>query len=285
MTTSLSVKLWVRRCYLSSFDTQDDVFDTAFLYVSTPHPSVTFTLKPVGGAPSSWITQTITSAASAEIELDRSQVSVESWFFPNNHTFDDIGYIITADREVYVSLRLKTDNHAGALVSKGLDALGKSFRVGGMERQGWAFGSDTSFFSIMATKDATIVTFEDVHPLLVAENTTGSLPASIALDEGETYMAVFNDENASRFIGTHVKSQNHDIVVNSGSILGSFSNEIIDLTALPNGLFPGETTAYLNGSDIGFDQMVSLGGGVEAKEYLLVKGDSFDSIEDSLDSI
>ena len=270
----------------------DLVFEDAYLYVSTPHPNVTFTLKPVGGLESSWVSQTIDNANSAKIPLTVNeipilgQVSVDPSFFTNNHVYDDIGYVLTADREVYVSLRLKTTNHAGALVSKGVDGLGKSFRVGGMERKEEyvpfvAFG-DWSFFSIMATKDATIVNFEDVDPLLVAENLNGSLPASITLDESETYLALFNGQNNERFIGTHVKSQNHDIIVNSGSIIGSFSDEILDPAALPDGLFMGETTAYLNGSDMGFDQMVSLDRGVDANEYLLIKGDGFDSIENAL---
>ena len=75
------------------------------------------------------------------------------------------------------------------------------------------------------------------------------------------------------------RSQNHDIVVNSGSILGSFSNQIIDS---PDFFSGEESTGYLNGSDMGIDQIISLNPSVNATEYLLIKGDSFNSVENAL---
>ena len=80
-----------------------------------------------------------------------------------------------------------------------------------------------------------------------------------------------------------------NIIVNTGSIVGSFSNEIIDSPDF----FEGEEDGYqdgqgerdfghLIGSDIGFDQLVSLDANVDATNYLLIKGDSFNSIENAL---
>ena len=107
-----------------------------------------------------------------------------------------------ADREIYVSLRIKANNHAGALVSKGVDGLGKDFRVGGMERQG---NDDFSFFSIMATQNNTLVEFTS-DPQLVALNTNGTLPQSIVLNNNESYIALFSGPNCARFIGTQIQS-------------------------------------------------------------------------------
>ena len=216
----------------------------------------------------------VTNNNSYKIQVSNDDVGADPSGFENDFTFTDKGFEVVADREVYVSLRIKANNHAGALVSKGIDGLGKDFLVGGMERQG---ENDFSFFSVMATQNNTLVEFI-ADPQLVALNTDGTLPLSIVLNKNESYVALFNGVNCDRFIGTRIQSQN-DIVVNTGSILGSFSNEIIDS---PDFFENEQDFGYLNGSDIGFDQLVSLDSSVDATEYLLVKGDGFNSIENAL---
>jgi hypothetical protein len=254
---------------------QGDVFyNTAFLYISTPYPEARFTIKPIGQSSNNWITGVVTNTDSYKIQSSNDDIGADPSGLENNFTFRDKGFEVVADRGIYVSLRIKANNHAGALVSKGLDALGKGFRVGGMERQE---ENDFSFFSIMATQNNTVVEFT-ADPQLVALNTDGSLPQSIVLNRNESYVALFNGVNCDRFIGTRIQSQN-DIVVNTGSILGSFSNEIIDS---PDFYFGEEDFGYLNGSDLGFDQLVSLDASVDATEYLLIKGDRFNSIENAL---
>ena len=126
------------------------VYQTAHLYISTPYDEVQFTIKPIGQPTSSWTTGTVSSMSSFKGTLNYNQVGANPTTFGNSHTFANKGYEVVANREIYVSLRLKSQNHAGSLVSKGLDGLGKTFRVGGMERQEV---SDFSFFSVMATKN------------------------------------------------------------------------------------------------------------------------------------
>ncbi len=239
----------------------------------------------MGQPSSSWIVGTLSDTNSFKIEVAISEIGAKSWEFDPDHVFANKGFEVFANREVYVSLRLRANNHAGSLVSKGVDGLGKSFRVGGMERQG---EDDYSFFSLMATKNNTIVNLS-FDPALRTYISQNELPQTIVLDKNETYIAVFNGTHNDLFIGTHIESQNNDIVVNSGSILGSFSNEIIDSPdffegpdyGYPNG--QGEKDlGYLNGSDMGIDQMISLNLSVDATEYLLIKGDSFNSIENAL---
>ncbi|MCH1432209.1 MAG: IgGFc-binding protein, partial [Flavobacteriaceae bacterium] len=254
---------------------QDDLFyNTAFLYISTPFPEARFTIKPIGQPANNWFNGTVTNADSFKIQTSNDEVGADASSFQNDHVFNDKGFEIVADREIYVSLRVRADFHAGALVSKGIDGLGTDFRVGGMERQE---NNDFSFFSVMATQNNTLVEFT-ADSQLVALNAEGTLPQSIVLNKNESYIALFEKENCDRFIGTRIQSQK-DIVVNTGSILGSFSNEIIDS---PDFFSGEEDSGYLNGSDMGFDQLVSLNTTIDATEYLLIKGDSFNSIENAL---
>ena len=263
----------------------DLIFDSAHLYISSPHENVQFTIKPIGRPSSNWVVGTLSNTNSFKIEVETNRIGASPWNYSPDHVFANKGFEVFANREVYVSLRLRAENHAGSLVSKGVDGLGKSFRVGGMERQGV---DDYSFFSLMATKNNTIVnlSFDPSLRTFISQN---ELPQTIVLDKNETYIAVFNGIHNDLFIGTHIESQNNDIVVNSGSILGSFSNEIIDSPEFfegpdygyPNG--QGEKDlGYLSGSDMGIDQMISLNPSVDATEYLLIKGDSFNSIENAL---
>ena len=253
----------------------DLIFDSAHLYISTPHENVQFTIKPIGQPSNSWVVGTLSNTNSFKIEVAISDIGAKPWEFDPGHVFANKGFEVFANREVYVSLRLRANNHAGSLVSKGVDGLGKSFRVGGMERQG---EEDYSFFSLMATKNNTIVNlgFDPAVRTFISQD---ELPQTIILDKNETYIAVFNGIHNDLFIGTHIESQNNDIVVNSGSILGSFSNEIIDS---PDFFFGEKSIGYLSGSDMGIDQIISLNSSVDATEYLLIKGDSFNSIENAL---
>ena len=229
----------------------DRVFESAHLYISTPHENVQFTIKPIGQPSSSWVVGTLSNTNSYKIQVANSQAGAKPWNYSPDYVFANKGFEIFATREVYVSLRLRAQNHAGSLVSKGVDGLGKSFRVGGMERQG---ENDYSFFSIMGTKNNTIVNLS-FDPALRTSITQDELPQTIVLDKNETYIAEFNGIHNDLFIGTLIESQNHDIVVNSGSILGSFSNQIIDS---PDFFSGEESTGYLNGSDMGIDQIISL---------------------------
>ena len=249
-------------------------YNSSFLYISTPYAETRFTIKPIGQSANNWISGVVTNTDSYRIRVSNDELGADPSGFENDFTFIDKGFEIVADREIYVSLRIKANYHAGALVSKGIDALGKDFLVGGMERQE---EDDFSFFSIMATQNNTLVEFT-ADPQLVALNTDGTLPQSIVLNRNESYVALFNGVNCDRFIGTRIQSQN-DIVVNTGSILGSFSNEIIDSPNFFNG---EEDYGYLNGSDFGFDQLISLDANIDAKEYLLIKGDNFNSVENAL---
>ena len=95
------------------------VYETAHLYISTPYDEVQFTIKPIGQPPSSWITSTVSNTNSYKIRLEYNQIGANPTEFNSSKIFENKGYEIIANREIYVSLRLKSTNHAGSLVSKG----------------------------------------------------------------------------------------------------------------------------------------------------------------------
>ena len=121
----------------------NEFYNSSFLYISTPYDEARFTIKPVGQSATNWLTGVVKNNDSYKIQLSNDEIGADPSVVQNDFIFTDKGFEIVADREIYVSLRIKANNHAGALVSKGVDGLGKDFRVGGMERQG---DDDFSFF-------------------------------------------------------------------------------------------------------------------------------------------
>ena len=120
---------------------------------------------------------------------------------PSNTTgtkFNNLGYIIEAENQVYVSARILAGSNyeqAGALVSKGLAGLGRVFRVGTFPTlinasDHAAFiggGSDDflSFVSVMATEDNTNVNFSGLSPGVSILNNS---PTNVTLNSGESYI-------------------------------------------------------------------------------------------------
>ena len=249
-------------------------FRTVHMYISTPAERANFIIKPFGSSSEQWISGVVLNNASYKVQLNNNIIGS----LPvNPNTFDygvtGKGYEVTSDREVYVSIRVKHNFHAGAIVSKGVNGLGKRFRVGAMERTG--ANNDMGFFSIVSVSDNNQISFT-ADSNLVALNGL-NLPNDLILNSGESFVATFIEENITRFIGTLIESS-EDIIVNTGTLYGSFSNEIIDNVELS----ANDRTDYFTGGDMGIDQLVSLDPSSDAKEYILVRGDSFTSIENAL---
>ena len=141
---------------------------------------------------------------------------------------------------------------AGALVSKGLSALGKTFRIGSYTNEN-PQSNYLNFVSVMATEDNTQVAFSDLPAGLIIKNYSGSTPVNISLNKGESYTIATNSNdgaiNRDGLIGCLVSSDK-PIVVNCGSANGSFHNG--------------------NARDYGIDQIVDLS--KVGKEYIFVKG-------------
>ena len=249
-------------------------FRTVHMYISTPAERANFIIKPFGSGSEQWISGVVLNNASYKVQLNNNIIGSLP-VNPNtfNYGVTGKGYEVTSDREVYVSIRVKHNFHAGAIVSKGVNGLGKRFRVGAMERTG--ANNDMGFFSIVSVSDNNQISFT-ADSNLVALNGL-NLPNDLILNNGESFVATFIEENITRFIGTLIESS-EDIVVNTGTLYGSFSNEIIDNVELS----ANDRTDYFTGGDMGIDQLVSLDPSSDAKEYILVRGDSFTSIENAL---
>lgn len=188
-----------------------------------------------------------------------------------NTALSNKGFIIEAESLIYVAARVNAGvyNQAGSLVSKGLSALGKEFRVGAFINtgtQGISLGRYT-FLSILATENNTLIEFSDIKPgvTLINNPTAGNTPASIILNKGESYLMATEDiriENKDGLIGALVKADK-PITFNCGSFAGTNGN--------------------LNNLDLGFDQIVPIENiknkNTSETKYIFVRGSLIDVIE------
>ncbi|QXP69706.1 T9SS type B sorting domain-containing protein [Polaribacter sp. R2A056_3_33] len=234
-----------------------------YIYISTPsNQNVSYTVTQVGSTTP--ITGIVTNTSPKEISIGtgNSQLFVDSRQTSIVHS--DKGYIIEASDVVYVSVRVLAGSgaQAGALVSKGASALGTSFRAGMFTNEN-PQDNYLNFISVMATEDNTIVDFDDLPTGILIKNYSGSLPISVTLNEGDSYIVATNSSedniNKDGLIGTLIESDK-DIVVNIGSANGSFHNG--------------------SGRDYGIDQIV----GVDkiGSEYIFVKGEGSNGWENVL---
>ncbi|MGC6431493.1 MAG: T9SS type B sorting domain-containing protein [Jejuia sp.] len=236
-----------------------------YIYISTPNNgNVPYTIIPVGEVMANYITGTVSNANPVEINIANGNGQL---FIPSNQTStiqNNRGYIIEAEAPIYVSVRMNAGGgaQAGALVSKGLSALGTIFRIGTFTNAN-PQDNYANFVSVMATEDDTEVNFSNLDAGLIIKNYTGALPITRTLDEGESYTIVLNSADAlvnrTGLIGSLVGA-NKPIVVNCGSANGSFGSG--------------------GGRDYGIDQIVGLD--KVGNEYIFVRGDGPDEWENVL---
>jgi hypothetical protein len=225
-----------------------------YIYISTPKNSnISYTITYVGSGYSE--TDFVSNTSPKEISIknpvtgnddfdSNTQFVVSNNLNLTNTPLNNRGFIIESEDVIYVSVRVRSENtfHAGALVSKGQSAKGTEFRVGGLVNEG-AGGGFQTFFSLIATENNT-----DISITINGTTTTETL------QENESYIGSYDSANGidpNDIIGSLIQS-NKPIVVNSGSLNGSFTNGS-------------------QGSDYGFDQIVDYEGiGIE---YIFVRGE------------
>ena len=181
--------------------------ENQYFYISTPsNQNVSFTIKQVG-FPTNDITGIVSSTNPQEIFIATgdSQLFVDSRQTSIVH--NNKGYIIEADDVIYVSIRVLAGvgAQAGALVSKGSSALGTTFRAGMFTNEN-PRTNYLNFISVMATENNTVVNFDDLPSGISIKNYSGTLPISVTLNEGESYIvatnAADNTINRDGLIGT-----------------------------------------------------------------------------------
>ena len=245
-----------------------------YLYISTPEENlVSFSIQPVGAPSNQYIPGQVSNETPFQYTIANagySQLVVSP--VTSSQVMRSKGYIIESEAPIYVSVRMNGGGgaQAGALVSKGENALGTSFRVGTYDNSGNAQSNYLNFFSVMATEDNTTLNLYNNNTGLVIQNFgNNQFPIeNIALNKGESYVVALKltntsgqvvQANRSGLIGTLIQSDKA-VVVNTGSANGSFGDG--------------------SGRDFGFDQIV--GDDKIGNEYIFVKGDGQDSYENVL---
>ena len=241
-----------------------------FIYISTPSTTpVSFIIKQIGGVN---INGTVSRDTPFVFNVDTDGNPDQLFFDFNqiNTVRSNKGYIVEAGDLVYVSVRVISgdagQNQAGAIVSKGLAALGTSFRIGGfINTLTGSYGAiHHTFVSILATENNTTVNFSDIKPgvILINNSGAGNTPSSIILNSGQSFiMAVQGPTNANRdgLIGSLVTSDK-PIAITCGSMAG--------------------TNGELNNIDFGFDQIVP--SERTGKDYIFIKSTGQDNAERAL---
>lgn len=240
------------------------VIGQQYLYISTPSTNpVSFIIKEIGGNTINGTVSRDTPYIYDTTSGSPNQFIVDEGFV--NTVMNNKGYIIEASDMIYVTGRIDTEdsNQAGAVVSKGLAALGTQFRIGGFLNtlQSGYLDRHYTFVSILATENNTTVSFSNIGAgaLLINNTTVGNTPPNVLLNAGESYvMAVQGPTTANReaLIGSLVSSDK-PIVVNCGSI--------------------GGTNGEMSNIDLGFDQIVSAER--TGKEYIFIKSTGLPNVE------
>lgn len=234
-----------------------------YMYISCPSPTpVNFKINIIGGG----VVEGTVTRDQPYVYLagngDNSQFLIPSESVGS--VFSNKGFIVEADDQVYVTVRMTTtpqNFQAGSVVSKGLAALGKRFRVG-------AFVNETvpeftqnhySFATVMATENNTTVSFNDIDIGVQLVNNGSSIQPDVVLNRGESFcIATIGplDANRNGIIGTLITSDK-PIAVNCGSIAGTNGNA--------------------SNLDLGFDQLVPAE--LTGSEYILIRGIGPDIVE------
>ncbi|AWA30169.1 gliding motility protein [Flavobacterium magnum] len=250
---------------LSNSDAQEP--QGQFIYISCPSLTpVNFRIIALGGAV---VNGTVTRdnpyvfniGAGFETQLLVSAVNV-------NSVMQNKGYIVEAEDQVYVTVRMTTtpmNFQGGGLVSKGLAALGTEFRVGAFINTLIPSITENhyTFASVLATDNNTEVTFApppgNTTITLINHEAFANSPQTVTLNRGESFTIAVqgtNNANADGLIGTLITS-NKPIAVNCGSIAG--------------------TNGDAQNLDLGFDQIVSAER--TGTEYIFIKGNGLDVVE------
>ena len=172
------------------------------------------------------------------------------------------GLILEGQYDFYVSFRVRADNHAEFLSSKGTTGAGTTFRLGSLPQND--YGTIRNFVSsFMATEDNTTVNLSEYQPtvqFIIGNTISSPVNQTFTLNRGESvvisgYTNVLG--NLDGFLGALLTS-NKPIVVNTGNMAG------------------GMNTATA-GQDFNLDQIVPLE--QVGTEYIIMKGNGSNNSE------
>lgn len=260
--SQLSNKHWIPPLHAN--ESQSSYVADHYIYISTPEttpfqvsitngdgvpiPGSPFTISQ--GNPQSVL---IGSGQPSVMMLSQSEVGIVN---------TNKGLILEGTGKFYASFRLRAQNHAEILVSKGRTGAGTSFRLGSLPMV--SDGSIRNFVSsFMATEDNTIVTVSDYDSQVVFISPFGNVTddsQTFALNAGESVVVsgyANVQANLSGFVGALVTSTK-PIVVNTGNATGGMSDSG-------------------GGQDFNLDQIVPAD--IVGDEYIIVKGNGSNNTE------
>ncbi|GEM_PF-961679 len=259
--SQLSNKHWIPPLHAKS---GESYVEDQYLYLSTPEATPFQVVVTSGnGVPIAGSPFTISQGNPQTIMIANSQPSVMMLGQEDvNNVNSDKGLILEGTGEFYASFRLRAENHAEILVSKGLNGAGTSFRLGSLPMTGT--GSIRNFVSsFMATEDNTVVTLSDYDTEVVfvaGFGTNTDNTQTFNLNAGESVVVSgYTDfpANLSGFVGALLTS-NKPIVVNTGNATGGMLQDT-------------------DGQDFNLDQIVPVD--LVGDEYVIVKGNGSSNTE------
>lgn len=243
------------------------VVNDHYLYLSTPNPTpFAVNVSTGNGTPIPGSPFTISQGNPVTINIGNTQPSNMFLNISNvNVVTDNSGLILEGNEDFYATFKVRSENHAEILVSKGIPGIGTNFRVGSVPQY---YDSAIRNFvtSFMATEDATTVTVSDYDSNVVFVSAFGNVfddTQTFTLNKGQSVvLSGYTNIVANRtgFIGALLTSDK-PIAVSTGNALG--------------GTEPNE----IGGSkqDFNLDQIVSFE--QIGTEYIVVKGNGSDNSE------
>ena len=235
-----------------------------YLYISTPEATpFAVTVTDGSGNPITGSPFTISQGNPQSIFIGNNQPSVMMLSQADlNIAKTNKGLILEGSGEFYASFRLRAQNHAEILVSKGRNGAGTAFRLGSLPMIGP--GSLRNFVSsFMATEDNTVVTLNEYDTGVVFASGNGNITDDVQtfnLNAGESVtVSGYTDfaPNLAGFVGALLTS-NKPIVVNTGNATGGMLDEN-------------------SGQDFNLDQIVPVN--IVGDEYIVVKGNGSSNTE------
>lgn len=256
--SQLSNKHWIPP--LHSRD--DTAIQDHYLYLSTPETTpFQVTVKTGDGNPIAGSPFTISRTNPSIILIGNGQPS--SMFLDQtdlNVVVSDKGLILESTKDFYASFRMRAQNHAETLISKGKPGIGTSFRLGSTP-QGGEVNIRNFVASVMATQDNTTITLSDYDTdvqFVTLNGNIGDDSQTFVLNKGQSIVfSGYTDVTANwtGFIGALVVADK-PIAVNTGNATGGVTN---------------------NGSDITLDQIVSAS--QIGTEYIFIEGNGLPEME------
>jgi gliding motility-associated-like protein len=205
--------------YLSTAET------TPFLVTVTDGSGVPYPNSPFSLSAATPVIIPIGTGQPTKMFLDLSDVNV---------VVSDKGLILEGSKDFYVSFRMRAQNHAETIISKGRPGIGKSFRLGGLINES-ADNRKNFVASVMATEDNTTVTISNYNPDVVFISGNGDITLdsqTFTLNTGQSIVFSGNSDvtaNLDGIIGALITSSK-PIAVNTGNALGGIEVNKADLT-------------------------------------------------------